>query len=101
MSISAYIKLVLAVILVTLGYFTYTLFEKTVLLKEQLKKATADLLVVNEAKQRAEAAQADLTTKLNTEQAKTAKVITKLVKVPVVVEEKCMSPVLKEALKDD
>lgn len=100
-SVSTYIKIGLALLLIGLGYYAFGLYEKLTIAKEQLKKATADLVLVNTAKAKAEAAQLELSTKLAAEQERTNKVVTKLVKIPVVVEEKCMSPVLKEALKEN
>lgn len=101
MSPLSYLKVALALLLIGLGYFAYSTWEKYTLAKAEIKQVKAELVAVIAQKKKSDQAQAELTTKLNEAQVVTTKTITRLVKVPVVVQEKCMSPVLQEALKEE
>ena len=98
---SIWLKAAPYLLCVVLGYTTYHFIGKLATTNLLLKQATANLVLVNDAKVKSEAAQLELTNQVAQLQVKSAKVITRLIKVPVVVEEKCVSPVLKEALKLD
>lgn len=97
----AALKFALVVLLVGLGYLSYYLYGKLAISKEQTKEVAAQLKEVKEAKVKSDEAVAKLTTDLNAHQQVVTKTITKLVRVPVSPDEKCMSDVLKQALKED
>lgn len=101
MSPLTYIKMGAAALVVLAGYFLchyYLAYQEA---KGKISSLTAQIEFNKKQKEKSDQAQVELTRKLNEQQVVTTRTITKLVKVPVTVQEKCMSPVLMEALKDD
>lgn len=95
------VPLVLAVLLGGLVWFSYSTHGKLQLARAETEQVKAELVSLETLKAESDAAVADLTVKLNTNQEVVTKTITKLVKVPVTVQESCMSPVLQEALREE
>lgn len=99
--VSFWFKLIPWLMCIALGYMTYNLLHKLGVVDAELKRANESIDLANQTKKQSEQAQLELTNQVADLQNRTATVITKLVKVPVVIEEKCMSPVLLEALQDE
>lgn len=92
--------IVACVLLVGLGYTSYNMYGKLQLAKAETKAVKAELTQLRETKVKSDLAMLELTQQLNQNQEVVTKTITKLVKVPVTVQEKCVSDVLKESLKE-
>lgn len=93
--------LITGVILAGLVYFSYSTYGDLQVALEVAKNTKAELVALEVAKKKSDEAVAQLTIDLLNNQVETTKYITKLVKVPVSADEKCVSPVLREALKEN
>jgi len=69
--------------------------------KGKIQELSAQIEFNKKQKQKSDLAYAELQIQLNKEQEVVTRTITKIVKMPVTVQEKCMSDVLKESLKED
>jgi len=68
--------------------------------KGKIQELSAQIEFNKKQKEKSDKANADLQIALNKQQEVVTRTITKIVKMPVTVQEKCMSDVLRESLKE-
>jgi len=95
-----YLKIAIVVALVALTGYAIHLNQELGAAEQELKDATFALEVVGQAKAKAEKAQAELKEQLEQQQAATTETIIEVLHTPKSDDEACMSPVLKNALRE-
>lgn len=93
-----YIKVAVILALVAVSYWCYHLIGVNAATELKLKEANAVIELVQQAKEKSDKMQLELTAQLNVLRSQTQEVVTKIIRVPVASNETCMSDVLKSVL---